>query len=176
MFNMSIEKFKKQYQEYNEYVKNVKNPVFFDYLNLYPITSIDYNYYNKMISKNHVNLEVAKLLKEKGFIEETYWYYLANSNEMSNYGYDFNHNKFDSEYSAPSLQHVHKWLRKDHNILIVVVPCEYHLGIQMLEYCIYNVTENDFKPVYNYCPYEEGKLEYEDVMNDAVKYVVENLI
>ena len=37
MFNMSIEKFKKQYQEYNEYIKNVKNPVFFDYLNLFQI-------------------------------------------------------------------------------------------------------------------------------------------
>lgn len=129
-----------------------------------------------MTSNDLVSKDVAIILKEKNFTEKTYWYYTIYGDEASNYGYDFNHNKFDSEYSAPLLQHVHRWLKNNHHILIIVAPCEYHLGIQMLEYCIYNITENNFKPVYHYCPYEEGKLEYEDVMNEAVKYVVENIL
>lgn len=128
-----------------------------------------------MTSKDIVSKDVAKLLKKRGFTEQTYWYYLVRG-EASNYGYDFNHNKFDSEYSAPSLQEAHKWLKNTHQILVTVVPCEIHIGFQMLAYNIYNITRTNFEPIYQCCPWENGKIEYEEVMNDGIKYVLENII
>lgn len=129
-----------------------------------------------MTSNNLVSKNVAIILKEKNFTEKTYWYYTIYGDEVSNYGYDFNHNEFDSEYSAPSLQHVHRWIKNKHHIFIAVVPCEIRIGFQMLSYNIYNITKTSFEPIYQYCPYKEGKIEFEDVMNDAVKYVVENIL
>ena len=131
-----------------------------------------------MTSNDYVSKEVAMLLKILGFDEETIWYYMneIGNIEMSCYGYDFNHNKFDSELSAPSLQQAFKWIKNKHHIFITIIPSETTCpGFETLTYCIYKITETRFIPIIQIDPWKEGKIEYEDVMNDAIKYILENL-
>ena len=86
-----------------------------------------------MITEDYVSFEVAKLLKEKGFDEDTNCYYIEGSVDKNLYYSPIrqNHNKritnneFDihiditsGKISAPTLQMAMKWLREKYNLHI----------------------------------------------------------
>lgn len=75
-----------------------------------------------MITEDYVSFETAKLLKEKGFDEETHGYYPikgdATGRLFANSSSEYNHNHSQVQISAPTLQMTMKWLREVHNITI----------------------------------------------------------
>lgn len=84
-----------------------------------------------MNTEDYVSLEVAKLLKEKGFREPCNAIYYVNRSGNSSlqimfclneFEYLSKHNDgFQYEYLAPSLYEAQKWLRNKHQLHISVV-------------------------------------------------------
>lgn len=75
-----------------------------------------------MEREDYVSLEDAKLLSQKGFNECARSFYDSYGN-FSFTRVPMNHNFYSSDhsvYSAPALYDVQKWLRKNHNIHIVI--------------------------------------------------------
>lgn len=76
-----------------------------------------------MEEEDYVSPETAKLLKEKGFDWRTYAYYEDEDNPnislRASKAINWNKTEF---ISKPTLQEACKWLRKVHNIVIVVIP------------------------------------------------------
>ena len=76
-----------------------------------------------MEEEDYVSPETAKLLKEKGFDWSTYAYYEDEDNPnislRASKAINWNKTEF---ISKPTLQEACKWLRKVHNIVIVVIP------------------------------------------------------
>ena len=134
-----------------------------------------------MITENYVSFEVAKLLKEKGFEEETYGnYYLGGKfdgkfEESSK----VNWNKFfKTPIAAPTQQMAMKWLRLTHKIYIQALAPVYDMDCAELG-VTYNVVITNLA---NQClafdtPLED--IEYdspEEAHEAALKYCLKNLI
>ena len=68
-----------------------------------------------MIAEDYVSFETAKLLKEKGFNEDSWFHYDADGDIVTR-GYRLN---MPEDIPAWTLQMAMKWLREVHNILIV---------------------------------------------------------
>ena len=67
-----------------------------------------------MITEDYVSLEVAKLLKEKGFDESTEFCFIAEKWESPS---SLTNSQLpDGRYSRPTLQMAMKWLREVHKI------------------------------------------------------------
>jgi len=130
-----------------------------------------------MITEDYVSFETAKLLKKKGFDEDTigYYYTLSETPEKIKF--------FDSPISiyysdgligcihAPTLQMTMKWLRKTHNLFIginTVIGSDknwgYEVFIQKQEIPIPSKMQWDW---FN---------SYEEACEAAIKYCLENLI
>lgn len=72
-----------------------------------------------MITEDYVIFNIAKLLKEKGFNEYTYAYYLPNASFYLSPREIDNKNLYAQGcVSAPTLQMAMKWLREVHKIAI----------------------------------------------------------
>ena len=74
-----------------------------------------------MNKEDYVSMEVAKLLKEKGYNEPVYSQYTNHEsvwycNEPENF------NESTDCYSRPTLYEAQKWLRNKHTIYVVVSP------------------------------------------------------
>lgn len=127
-----------------------------------------------MITEDYVSFETAKLLKEKGFDESISMVYMSygdlckleryDSIRNSNYN-DITKNYF--EYTAPTLQMAMKWLRKEHNIQIVVSP--YNTLDKTWSYYTFRNFEALTQRFYAFETYEEAA-------EAAIKYCLENLI
>jgi len=122
------------------------------------------------ITEDYVSFETAKLLKEKGFIENCIMRY-NRVGDLVEEAYKFNWNFQTIDYSAPTLQIVMKWLRKVYNIHIAVDrgPKGYHLSIQtiplgIVKYITREITGNTYVN------------SYEEAVEAAIKYCLENLI
>lgn len=90
-----------------------------------------------MNKEDYVSLELAKLLKEKGFNEYVYWCYDMEGN-VSSHGKDTNYNnKYFITYSRPTLYEAAKWLREVHNIHVMI-------GVDDLDwwYQLYDCSED----------------------------------
>ncbi len=82
---------------------------------------------SKEITEDCVSLEVAKLLREKGFDCECAYVY---GHPNGDYEYVFenfyrpikNSELIESAYTAPTLQMAEKWLRDVHNLVIMISP------------------------------------------------------
>lgn len=94
-----------------------------------------------MCTEDYVTLEVARLLKEKGFKEmcHAYWWVYKNLNRLDNYDYRFtkewleaNHECYDEVLLAPTLYEAQKWLRKEKGLYVEV---SYMTG----DYYIYDI-------------------------------------
>lgn len=133
-----------------------------------------------MIAEDYVSFEIAKLLKDKGFDEpcRAYW---DDQPKLDVHTLFFsvepikNSERAGNDISCPIHQMAMKWLRKKHNILITIIPQEIKVGIDVLCYGIYRITEDLYQPLYN------GKVNnlvdsYEDTIEAALKYSLENLI
>lgn len=69
-----------------------------------------------------VSFEVAKLAKEKGFIDHNECYFFDNEgNEVVNY-YVNNYNKRSTLIARPTQSLLQKWLREKHNLHIAIHP------------------------------------------------------
>ena len=122
-----------------------------------------------MITEDYVSFEVAKLLKEKGFDILVWTRYEDNDEVIFGDKYNWNNSPM-GQTSAPTHQMVRKWLRKMYNINISIVPIWNH---NRFEYQVFVVTPENAK----HC-YIDDKLylEYEEAVESALKYSLENLI
>lgn len=122
------------------------------------------------IQEDFVSSQLAVLLKEKGFDELCIKKY--NSEKfIVNAGKKLeewqNSELYDDEYSAPTHQRVLKWLRKVHNILIIVdwtgYEGEFHWTIQNMK----TGKFEDSVSTYN---------SFEAATEDAIEYCLKKLI
>ena len=111
------------------------------------------------MKEDYCSYEVAKLLKEKGFdweCEHVIWE-----------GADDNYENYDKAIPNPTHQMAMKWLRESHNLQIQIIPItsrhkDWTFGIDI-----------------NFSPLTIDLLcfpTYEEAVEAALKYVLENLI
>lgn len=146
-----------------------------------------------MIKEAYVSFEVAKLLKEKGFSENTVCKYADVGGIIEKWYDDYRERvlRFDWEegyliepsiepkdqyeiigdtISAPTHQMAMAWLREVYDINIDVVSIWEQ---KRWEYQIYIIT-----PTTSNCPYKDDTLymTYEEAVEVALKYSLENLV
>lgn len=115
-----------------------------------------------MITEDYVSFETAKLLKEKGFVEEcTTAYFRENLVDYTLFGFCLG----DELVSAPTLQMAMKWLREVYHIFIRVIQSH-------IEYCSCEIYYDRTK----YYGFRESFNSYEEACEAAIKYCLENLI
>lgn len=140
-----------------------------------------------MIEEVYCSFEVAKLLKEKGFDESCECFYDTENNDASivNGWMDISNSELEERefvcYSAPTHQMAMAWLREVHNLYI----CP--------KYCCFCGSKPNDRPYFKWearilklpssniiypqpldmCDYYET---YEEAVEAALKYVLENLI
>ena len=123
-----------------------------------------------MIQEDYVSFEVAKLLKEKGFNEYCLKNYWSSDKELHDWKWELSYKRNSDENcntidcAAPTLQMAMKWLREKHIHIIIDYREVSYKYFFRISYC-YNSSENlDF--------YDS----YEEAVEAALKYVLENLI
>lgn len=150
-----------------------------------------------MITEDYVSFETAKLLKEKGFKGVGSDFY-ENEKIISfdNFWWRITPTQRYEAIEAPTFQMAMKWLRKKHNILLVV-DYEYECDTTPYYFKIYRLGENG-KPervpikgvsydkndnatehIVGYRDWERSKGDYstyEEAAEAAIKYCLENLI
>lgn len=127
-----------------------------------------------MNKEDYVSLEVAKLLKEKGFDEPCNWIYdtkeqcFKNSKEV-NFNITFTNSILrDNVYCAPTLYEAQKWLRKQGDF--VVITPRYSNKYQIIEYEYRIIQYTDLVVDKN----RKGKLSpvvyesYEECLNEGI--------
>lgn len=137
-----------------------------------------------MIKEAFVSFEVAKLLKEKGFNEKCRGGYHCEFDDNDHpivmleewTAQPYNNDFVDEGFlcSAPTHQLVTAWLREKHNICITIYPDKEN-GYESVLYDIENNVEIVLQSfgVYGIHIYKEI---YEDAVEAALKYCLENLI
>ena len=128
-----------------------------------------------MITEQYVSFEIAKLLKEKGFNELCQYAYLS-------YGYRFSSRNTcntsviikDSRCNctAPTQQMVMQWLREKHNLCIIIFPIVTDDDGSAGCLWDYVISKHLIEQKRSKLAYEK----YEDAVEDAIKYCLENLI
>ena len=154
-----------------------------------------------MITEDYVSFETAKLLKEKGFDEPCYQYYLTtktlhttfhdrvhveeepffNSSGLNGLYEVSNKTLFEDICSAPTLQMAMKWLREVHNLFIEIqyataLFSQPHTTIYFRIYYMsldYSTSGKDMLPDDYIREYYNS---YEEACEAAIKYCLENLI
>ena len=128
-----------------------------------------------MITEDYVSFEVAKLLKEKGFDENTNCQYPVNgihSGEVGEYNITDRSRNPENYIPAPTLQMVMKWLREK-SWIICVIPISFHCGLVVAEWG-YNIWTDDNLEI------DEATTPrfstYEEACESAIKYCLKNLI
>lgn len=110
-----------------------------------------------MIKEAYVSFEVAKLLKENGMDEKNFTYYIQKNNDDGT-----------SEAVTTCTQQIAtRWLRETYGIYFVL----FHTDRSGWWYNISDMTDS-----YVYYSSEKMKLSYEEVVEIAIKYCLENLI
>lgn len=124
-----------------------------------------------MITEDYVSFEIAKLLKEKGFDEDTICVYIGRHLLIKGEGTISNATDMPI-IPAPTHQMAMKWLREVHNIHITI-DCNICDFFDF--YSIIRIkSEESWK---TYVEYEdEGSNTYEEAVEKAVEYCLTNLI
>ena len=148
-----------------------------------------------MIEEDYVDFEIAKLLKDKGFDGKCSRFYMPNGNNRWKYGHYHNFD-ISKRIDCPTLQMAMKWLRKIHNILLIVdyeYECDttpyffkiYRLGENSKPESIavksisYDKDNNPIEHIIGYRDWEKSEGDYstpEEAYNIGIKYCLENLI
>ena len=131
-----------------------------------------------MIEEAYVSFETAKLLKEKGFDESCEGFYV-NSGVLSHTLSNANNSKWYGDkstigyISAPTLQMAMRWLREVHNLVIQTEIIDF---LEHGEVWLYTVIER--KTIKKLTGRDEDFTEhsYEEAVESAIKYCLENLI
>ena len=136
------------------------------------------------IKEDYVSFETAKLLKEKGFNEETEYVYsnngellrlshlgikdLTNADCNGYHTWQFPIEGVASIISAPTLQMAMKWLREVHNLHIDI---RININNSLCSFQIYSVGVSGARA------FTEYRIKsYEAACEEAIKYCLENLI
>ena len=119
-----------------------------------------------MIHEEICTYEVAKLAKEKGFNEKCYFCYqngvLLEIDECFN--------QVDSVCSAPTQSLLQRWLREEKAIAIVLQPYSYNIQRSIYTW-IYEIwADNNLEKT------SKSFKTYEQALEDALKYSLENLV
>ena len=123
-----------------------------------------------MIKEDHVSFEIAKLLKEKQFNEICRAAYTDDGKFITNHNY---YSQCEDECIAPTHQMVMKWLRKEHNILLFLLPAQENGKlVYLVEVWTWNEEEGIYESTYTPMPRKEP----EQAVEAALKYCLENLI
>ena len=139
-----------------------------------------------MIEEAYVSFETAKLLKEKGFNEYVRQYYVFDTEirkavlehddreeNPHNWGTDY--------YSATTQQMAMRWLREVYNLFIGVGFGADDKGEFLYMADIYNLKndaiDGKYKPIVEADDYlVNNPKSYEEAVESAIKYCLENLI
>lgn len=121
-----------------------------------------------MITEDYVSFETAKLLKEKGFNEDS-WFHYDTDGDIVTRGYRLNR---PDDVPAWTLQMVMKWLRNVHNIDIDIksywkIKPKYHIHGYKYRLHYNNAPNHDINQRFN---------SYEEACEVAIKYCLKNLI
>ena len=123
-----------------------------------------------MITEDYVSFETAKLLKEKGFVEECRAFYVKSKECGIELFYAKEPNNYNDNVlpctSAPTLQMAMKWLREKHKIFISI---QQHMD---MSYVWYSYEDGAPKG----CDRESHNNTYEQACEAAIKYCLEKLI
>lgn len=124
-----------------------------------------------MIQEAYVGFEVAKLLKEKGFIESCYGRYSIRSKEFHFDCTKAYNNGSNFMYSAPTHQMAMAWLREKYDLHIIVYP--YNANGEKKWCCQVYETFN----LLGHEKYIDETLDsYDEAVEAALTYVLKNLI
>lgn len=128
------------------------------------------------IKEDYCSFEVAKLLNEKGFNWDCITYYVDSEPNDIKYSMLFENNNTweDRCCSAPTHQMACKWLREVHKVHISIYPFNRKLPITDEFYYTCDIATSKLSS-------KEGHLRgvwktYEEAVEAALKYVLENLI
>lgn len=127
-----------------------------------------------MITEDYVSFEVAKLLKEKGFVvpyDSFRGVYINGEFFRRNPGQAYLHNTGDEIIEACSLQLAMKWLREVHKLFIEIGVSIDLLGNPHFNYSIVNKDGKYFREGYT-----SFEWEYEKASEAAIKYCLEKLV
>lgn len=146
-----------------------------------------------MIEEDYVSSETAKLLKEKGFDEDSWFHYDTDGGIVMR-GYRLN---MPEDIPAWTLQMAMKWLRKTHGILLIV-DYDYECTDTSYYYKIYRLGKHgkpervavkgvsyagtDGHPVEHTVGYRDYERSYKDYKNpeeacdEGIRHCLENLI
>ena len=135
-----------------------------------------------MITEDYVSFESAKLLKEKGFAENTPINYFIRDNTPRGgiIGVRINRKRLESDMhliACPTLQMAMKWLREVHNIGIF--PTTFYRHTETFDGHNYGCTLVNLKTFdiignFEDCTFPADS--YEQTCEAAIKYCLENLI
>lgn len=118
-----------------------------------------------MVTEDYVSFEIAKLLKEKGFNEDSWFHYDADGNIVTR-GYRLNK---PEDIPAWTLQMVMKWLREQYKIFICIVFLE---EIDMYGFTIEDMSSKKYLATSK----NDGYPTYEQTCEAVIKYCLKNLI
>ena len=117
-----------------------------------------------MITEDYVSFEIAKLLKEKGFVGECFfcWDNVTETNRISSLMVCSNKELVEHYYAMPTLQMAMKWLREEHAIIIelhhqhrkewyAIISSENPLGIGVYTTSTFNTYEEACEAAIKYC-------------------------
>ena len=122
-----------------------------------------------MITEDYVSFETAKLLKEKGFDENTYMWWYTVYGELGEYDVTDRGRRPELYINAPTLQMAMKWLREEHNIFIEISVDE-ALNEHGYQWALFDNTIKRIRP------YAGWGDTYEQSCEAAIKFCLENLI
>lgn len=130
-----------------------------------------------MITEDYCSYEVAKLLKEKGFLKGVDLRITQNLSFYDNIGLRHNLDRwYDSLIQdkidfivAPTLQMAMKWLREVHKLYVDIRFNNYYLEYKYIVFSMEKDGDVDFHT-------EFGFSSYERTVEAAIKYCLENLI
>lgn len=120
------------------------------------------------LKEDYVSLEIAKLLKEKGFDLECLSWYSTKGN-LYHYAdsFEMDLDGITELCSTPTLQMTMKWLREKHNVCIIPSLYDGKGGF----YCfVYTNNYRSVKVLNRRCN------TYESACENAIKYCLETLI
>ena len=127
-----------------------------------------------MITEDYVSFEVAKRLKEKGFKGQGEHFYEDNKiTNYINYWFRITPEQRYEAIEAPTLQMAMKWLREKHNLVIQIELIDFLEHGEVWFYCI---TERKTIKLLTDRDEDFTEHSYEEAVEAAIKYCLENLI
>ena len=131
-----------------------------------------------MIHDEICTYEVCKLAKEKGFDVPTHYAYNENCRKAMYMELCLNRNAKDScSISAPSQSLMQRWLREEKEVFVEVYTRPHFATTHTKTFYVWNIQYCDCKQAYRtFQAPQDTFYTYEEALEDALKYALENLV